>query len=162
MPNSIYIIKAANLMRNFLLLALVFSTSVFADEKLLTCTYPYNDEVKESMLKYSSLYDESNFSFCEEKVEYITDQTRGYGSVPVAAYSQRQQALPKIRETIQDSRSCHFSLGLDKINYQSNTHAGFQGAAIDAKRAEGLERIKQMKKALQTTSIVIGDDSQYM
>jgi hypothetical protein len=66
MPNSIYIIKAANLMRIFLLLALVFSTSVFADEKLLTCTYPYNDEVKESMLKYSSLYDESNFSFCEE------------------------------------------------------------------------------------------------
>ena len=103
-----------------------------------------------------------NFSFGEEKVEYITDQTRGYGSVPVAAYSQRQQALPKIRETIQDSRSCHFSLGLDKINYQSNTHAGFQGAAIDAKRAEGLERIKQMKKALQTTSIVIGDDAQYM
>jgi len=53
-------------MRIFLLLALVFSTSVFADDKLLTCTYPYNDEVKESMSKYTNLYDESNFSFCEE------------------------------------------------------------------------------------------------
>ncbi len=105
-----------------------------------------------------------NFSFGEEKIEYLSDQTRGYGSVPVAAYSQRQQALPKIRETIQDSRSCHFSLGLDKVNYESNTHSGFKGGASESatSRAEGLERIKQMKRALQTTSIVIGDDERYM
>jgi len=56
-----------------------------------------------------------NFSFGEEKIEYVSDQTRGYGSVPLAAYSQRNEARPKIKATIADSRSCHFSLGLDKV-----------------------------------------------
>ena len=92
----------------------------------------------------------------------MSDQTRCYGSVPADAYGQRQKAFPKIRETIQDSRSCHFSLGLDKINYQSNTHASHPGAPIDATRTESLKRIKAMKSALQTTAIVIGDDEGYM
>jgi hypothetical protein len=106
-----------------------------------------------------------NFSFGEEPVEYISDQTRGYGSVPLHAYRQRQDALPKIKETIQDSRSCHFSLGLDKVNYESVMHAGLkqgygQGAAADVKA--GLERAAKMKADLVKTSIVIGDDDQYM
>jgi len=105
-----------------------------------------------------------NFSFGEEVVEYVSDQTRGYGSVPKDAYGQRQAALPKIRETIKDSRSCHFNLGNDKILYQSNTHSGFSGGtSLDTKaREEAQQRVKDMKKRLQTTAIVIGDDAQYM
>lgn len=105
-----------------------------------------------------------NFSFGEEKIEYVSDQTRGYGSVPKEAYGQRQAALPKIRETIQDSRSCHFNLGNDQIKYQSNTHAGFSGGgSITTKlREEAQQRVKDMKRRLQTTAIVIGDDAQFM
>lgn len=105
-----------------------------------------------------------NFSFGEEVIEYVSDQTRGYGSVPKDAYGQRQAALPKIRETIQDSRSCHFNLGNDKVVYQSNAHAGFSaGSTIDTKlREEAQQHVKDMKKRLQTTAIVIGDDAQYM
>jgi len=106
-----------------------------------------------------------NFSFGEEKVEYVSDQTRGYGSVPIAAYRQRVDALPKIRETIKDSRSCHFSLGLDKVKYESVAHEGLrqgygEGAAADVKA--GLERAAKMKADLVRTSIVIGDDAEYM
>ncbi len=105
-----------------------------------------------------------NFSFGEEKIEYVSDQTRGYGSVPVAAYGQRQAALPKIRETIADSRSCHFNLGNDKVLYESNTHSGFKGGATMGaqEREEGHARVKEMKQRLMTTAIVIGDDEKYM
>ena len=119
-------------------------------------------KTKEDIAAQTAKLRKHNFSFGEEEIEYMSDQTRGYGSVPADAYGQRQQALPKIRETIQDSRSCHFSLGLDKINYQSNTHASHPGAPIDATRTESLKRIKAMKSALQTTAIVIGDDEGYM
>jgi hypothetical protein len=105
-----------------------------------------------------------NFTFGEEKVEYISDQTRGYGSVPIAAYRQRQEALPHIRETIEDSRSCHFSLGLDKVNYESCTHQALRtcaGAPAKDMKAE-MDRTKALKQALQRTSIVIGDDEKYM
>ena len=105
-----------------------------------------------------------NFSFGEEVIEYVSDQTRGYGSVPVEAYGQRAAALPKIRETIQDSRSCHFNLGNDIIKYQSNTHSGFTGGGgiSTSDRNAASQRVKDMKKRLQTTAIVIGDDASYM
>ena len=121
-------------------------------------------KLKQDIVEQTASLRKHNFSFGEEKVEYISDQTRGYGSVPLSAYSQRQEALPKIRETIEDSRSCHFSLGLDKILYESNTHGGFKSVtgASPAELASNMERLKKMKLALQTTSIVIGDDEKYM
>lgn len=72
-------------------------------------------KLKEDTVKLTAALRKHNFSFGEEPIEYVSDQTRGYGSVPLGAYRQRQDALPKIKETIQDSRSCHFSLGLDKV-----------------------------------------------
>lgn len=119
---------------------------------------------KEDIATMTAALRKHNFSFGEEKVEYLSDQTRGYGSVPLDAYSQRQLALPKIRETIEDSRSCHFSLGLDKVVYESNTHGGFKSVsgATPTELAAQRERLLDMKRALQTTSIVIGDDKEYM
>ena len=121
-------------------------------------------KLKQDIAEQTASLRKHNFSFGEEKTEYISDQTRGYGSVPLEAYSQRQEALPKIRETIQDSRSCHFSLGLDKVLYESNTHGGFKSVtgASPAELQEQMARLKKMKQALQTTSIVIGDDQEYM
>lgn len=119
---------------------------------------------KEDIATMTAALRKHNFSFGEEKVEYISDQTHGYGSVPLEAYSQRQAALPKIRETIEDSRSCHFKLGLDKIVYESNTHSGFKSVSgsTPTELAAQRERLLDMKRALQTTSIVIGDDQEYM
>ena len=122
------------------------------------------DKLKEEIAEMTAALRKHNFSFGEEKIEYVSDQTRGYGSVPKDAYGQRQRALPKIRETIQDSRSCHFSLGLDKVDYKSNTHRAFESTAgaTPAELASMRQRLKKMKQALQTTSIVIGDDEEYM
>lgn len=122
------------------------------------------NKLKEDIAAMTASLRKHNFSFGEEKVEYISDQTRGYGSVPLEAYAQRSQALPKIRETIEDSRSCHFSLGLDKVVYESNTHGGFKSVsgATPAELQAQMLRLKKMKQALQTTSIVIGDDKEYM
>ena len=121
-------------------------------------------KLKQDIAEQTASLRKHNFSFGEEKVEYISDQTRGYGSVPLEAYSQRQEALPRIRETIEDSRSCHFSLGLDKVVYESNTHGGFKSVsgASPAELQAQMARLKKMKQALQTTSIVIGDDEKYM
>lgn len=119
---------------------------------------------KEEIASMTASLRKHNFSFGEEKVEYLSDQTRGYGSVPLEAYSQRQEALPAIRATIEDSRSCHFSLGLDKVLYESNTHGGFKsvGGATPSELAAQRQTLKEMKQALQTTAIVIGDDQEYM
>lgn len=122
-------------------------------------------KLKEDTAILTAALRKHNFSFGEESIEYISDQTRGYGSVPLGAYRQRQDALPKIKETIQDSRSCHFSLGLDKVKYESIMHEGLrsgygEGAAADVKA--GLERAAKMKADLIKTSIIIGDDVDYM
>jgi hypothetical protein len=122
------------------------------------------DALKKEIAEMTAALRKHNFSFGEEQVEYISDQTRGYGSVPKEAYGQRQRALPKIRETIQDSRSCHFSLGLDKVVYDTDTHRALRtvtGAPPKNLEAER-QRLKEMKQALQRTSITIGDDEEYM
>jgi hypothetical protein len=122
------------------------------------------NEQKQAIATMTASLRKHNFSFGEEKVEYLSDQTRGYGSVPIKAYSQRQEALPGIKATIQDSRSCHFSLGLDKVLYESNTHGGFKtvSGATPQELLAQRAALKKMKQALQTTSIVIGDDAEYM
>jgi len=122
-------------------------------------------KLKEDTMVLTAALRKHNFSFGEEPIEYISDQTRGYGSVPLGAYRQRIDALPKIKETIQDSRSCHFSLGLDKVRYESIAQEGLrqgygEGAAADVKA--GLERAAKMKADLCRTSIIIGDDAEYM
>jgi hypothetical protein len=89
---------------------------------------------------------------------------RGYGSVPLAAYRERMENSSKMRAIIEDTRSCHYSLGQDKIQYSTNTRdaletiKGHAPADVSAQ----LERAKEMKAALQKTSIVIGDDADYM
>lgn len=119
---------------------------------------------KEEIATMTASLRKHNFSFGEEKVNYVSDQTAGYGSVPLDAYSQRAKALPKIRETIEDSRSCHFSLGLDKVVYKSDTHRALETitSCPPSDIQAGMDRIKAMKTALQRTSIIIGDDEKYM
>jgi len=104
-----------------------------------------------------------NFSFGDEKVAYMSDYQAGYGSVPLSAYREGFDKKSGMRAIIEDSRACHFSLGQDKIQYLSNTQNGYN--AIDGYNSSDVskqkERSKQMKTALQKTSIVIGDDDEY-
>ena len=68
-----------------------------------------------------------------------------------------------IRAIIADSRSCHFSLGNDSVDYLSNTQRAMntiQGVT-PTDTSKNVEHAKAMKAALQKTSIVIGDDTQY-
>jgi len=64
-----------------------------------------------------------NFSFGNEKVEYVSDYNRGYGSLPIEAYRGKMENAPAIAAHIADCRACHYSLGNDKPVYKSNTHA---------------------------------------
>ena len=87
-----------------------------------------------------------------------------YGSVPIDAYRDAGRNRPQIQSTIEESRKCHFSLGLDKVKYMSNTHSALK--LIEGHEASDVsksaENAKAMKVALQKTSIVIGDDNEYM
>lgn len=104
-----------------------------------------------------------NFSFGDEKVAYQSDYAAGFGSVPVEAYKVSHLKKADMQASIAEARACHFSLGQDKIQYLSNTQNALQ--AIDGYNASDvhkqMERSKQMKMALQKTSIVIGDDEEY-
>lgn len=104
-----------------------------------------------------------NFNFGDEKIEYQSDYNRGYGSLPLEAYKYAQSKKADMKSTIEDQRRAHFSLGNDRPGYTSNTHEALRtieghGANDVSKQ---LERAKEMKAALQKTSIVIGDDTDY-
>lgn len=104
-----------------------------------------------------------NFSFGDEKIDYQSDYNRGYGSLPLEAYKYAQAKQADMKMVIEDQRKAHFSLGNDRAGYMSNTHEALKtieghGANDVSKQ---LERAKQMKTALQKTSIVIGDDNEY-
>ncbi len=104
-----------------------------------------------------------NFSFGDEKVSYQSDYNSGYGSLPMEAYRVSSNKKASMRAIIEDSRSCHFSLGQDKINYLSNTQTALQ--SIDGYGTNDVSKsqahAQAMKAALQRTSIVIGDDTEY-
>lgn len=105
-----------------------------------------------------------NFSFGDETVAYQSDYQRGYGSLPNEAYFVSSDKKQNMKNIIEDSRACHFSLGNDKVLYQSNNMSA--AASVVGKSAIGdlgrqAENAKKMKAALQKTSIVIGDDENY-
>ena len=93
-----------------------------------------------------------------------SDYQRGYGSMPIEAYRVSGSEKGRIREIINDSRACHFSLGQDKVSYKSNN--AIAAESVVGKSAIGDLAIQKansakMKAALQKTSIVIGDDENY-
>jgi hypothetical protein len=119
--------------------------------------------LKDEVGKMSANLRKHNFSFGEEKVQYQSDYSRGYGSVPKDAYIKTTEKKDKMRAIIEDSRSCHFSLGNDNVNYQSNTQSALNQVhgREQSDVVESLERAKQMKAALQKTSFIVGDDDDY-
>lgn len=104
-----------------------------------------------------------NFTLGDEKVDYTSDYHRGYGAMPQSVYANDAKKRQEMRAVVDDSRSCHFSLGNDRPTYMSNTHAAMK--IIEGQSAQDVSaqiaRAKEMKAALQRTSIVIGDDSEY-
>ena len=106
-----------------------------------------------------------NFTLGDERVDYTSDYTSGFGNLPIEAYFYAGQQRPVIRATINDNRACHFSLGHDQIKYESNTASALNFVASQANGSDvklNLENAKKMKAALQKTSICIGDDVDYM
>lgn len=121
-------------------------------------------KLKEEVQQMTATLRKHNFSFGEEEVLYQTDYNRGYGDIKLEAYNRGDEQKVKQKALILDSRSCHFSLGQDKIKYESNTQAALETIRghAPADVAKAVERAKQMKSALQKTSIVIGDNEAYM
>jgi len=120
-------------------------------------------KLKEEVQEQTARLRRHNFSFGEEDTPYETDYQRGYGPVKMDSYNIGNRK-EKMKGVIQDSRSCHFSLGNDKITYKSNTHSALDTIMghAPADVAAQAERAKDMKTALQKTSIVIGDNNEYM
>lgn len=105
-----------------------------------------------------------NFSFGEEKVLYQTDYNRGYCGVDPTAYRSRVNNKSHMKEVIEDSRKCHFSLGNDDVLYKSNTRAAQQDV-LSRKPSDArgsVEDARKMKAALQKTSVEIGFDPEYL
>jgi hypothetical protein len=106
-----------------------------------------------------------NFSFGDEAVLYESDYQRGYGSLPVGACFKDNDKKLGMKAIIEDSRACHFTLGQDQVLYQSNNMRASEsiiGKSAGADLNAQTENAKRMKAALQRTSIVIGDDENYV
>jgi hypothetical protein len=101
-----------------------------------------------------------NFSLGEEKVDYTSDYQSGFSTKPELGSMDKS----KLKKQIEEIRKCHFTLGHDKVLYQSDAQrAG--NLILEHKSSDigaSIEHAKAMKKALQRTSIVIGDDEEYM
>jgi len=121
-------------------------------------------KLKEEVRTMTETLRKHNFSLGDEKVSYVSDYNSGYGSMPMDAYRISGNKKAAMRGVIEDSRSCHFSLGNDKTVYMSNTHMALKSVEGSSANdvAKNVEHAKSMKAALQKTSIVIGDDAEYM
>lgn len=101
-----------------------------------------------------------NFSLGEEPVDYTSDYQSGFATKPNIGSMDKS----KLKKQIEEIRKCHFTLGHDKIVYQSDAQrAGnliLEHNSTDI--GASIEHANAMKKALQRTSIVIGDDDEYM
>lgn len=122
-------------------------------------------KLKQEVKEMTTTLRAHNFSFGDEKVAYVTDYVSGYGSVPGEAYTGMAQRKQAMKNTVSDMRACHFSLGNDAAEYMSNTQkayeaAGGEGVTETIKRDR--ENAKMMSAGLRKTSIVIGDDPDYM
>lgn len=102
-----------------------------------------------------------NFTLGEERVDYTTDYASGFSGYSADAYKGEKT---KLKAQVEEIRKCHFSLGHDKVEYVSDCHRALDQIKGNkpADVAHNLEHAKQMKAALQKTSIVIGDDTEYM
>lgn len=122
-------------------------------------------KLKEETEKLKTSLRTHNFVLGDEKVLYQSDYQQGYGSLPAEAYGISGNEKERIRNIIDDSRACHFSLGNDQPLYESCNQ--FAAKTIVGKSAVGdlqkqKEHSKKLKMELQRTSIVIGDDATYM
>jgi hypothetical protein len=102
-------------------------------------------------------------SLGEEKVEYITDNQRGFQAIDQSNYN-HQNRKDALRKVILESQACHFSFGQDKTEYISNTHRSQQNASelslADVEKE--LANAKRMKAQLQRTSFEVGTDPEYL
>lgn len=105
--------------------------------------------MKESRLK-------KHFSFGEAELDYKSNSQRTY--VPIAPEVYKSSGKEKMKEYLDDTRKCHFTLGQDKTVYQSQAQAALlEGSSRDPRAIkEAIEHHKQMKTILTQTSITLG------
>jgi hypothetical protein len=102
-------------------------------------------------------------SLGEEKVEYVTDNQRGYPSIDSSNYDHKNRK-EELRKVISESQACHFSFGQDKPEYLSNSHRSqgtYSGMSASEVAAEAANA-KRMKQQLQRTSFEVGTDPEYL
>lgn len=122
-----------------------------------------------------------NFSFGEGSTEYKSgmfltlmklktnsnfykDYQRGYGSIDESHYraaGQHREAMHAIKA---DLRATHWSFGDEKVRYISDMHEALT-IHVDPNHTkevfDNIERAREMKMALQKTSLKIGEDEEY-
>jgi len=120
--------------------------------------------LKEEVGKMSKTLRQCNFTLGDEKTSYETDYNRGFGSVNMDAYRNKGDSKARMKETIDNARSYHFSFGQDSVQYKTTAHTQLddcKGGGF-GDREKSKSDAMSIKKALQRTSIVIGDDQDYM
>jgi hypothetical protein len=70
------------------------------------------NKLKEEVQTMTATLRKHNFTFGDEKVHYETDYHRGYGNLPTEAYQASLMKKKEMKNVIEDSRACHFSLGI--------------------------------------------------
>lgn len=121
--------------------------------------------LKDEVQKMSNTLRQHNFSMGEEKVDYTSDYSRGFGSAPSReVYSSKGSSRAQLKSVIEDSRNCHFTFGAEKVDYLTNTQAGLRDVLSrkDEEKKKSTENAKKLKESLTKTSIIIGDDADYL
>jgi hypothetical protein len=116
-------------------------------------------ELKEMKLRLTR----HNFSLGEERIDYVSDYQSGFGVLGDSGVDKNLERA-NLKKQIEEIRKCHFTLGNDKVVYQSDAQraAAVIAGHLPSDVAKSVEHAKAMKAALQKTSIVIGNDEEYM
>jgi hypothetical protein len=102
-----------------------------------------------------------SFTFGEDEHDYTTAYKQGFVPLPRIT---RDTFAEETQRAIDDIRKCHFVLGHDRVQYETNTQRvlrSIEGADPADIRTQ-LANARNMKRELMKTSVVIGDDPHYM
>lgn len=99
----------------------------------------------------------------EEQIDerFMTSSKVALPSYHYAKYGDTRATLSQ--EAKSDLRKSHFELGYERTEWRTDHEDGFPPRYMDkAVREENAETVKSLKLALKRTSLVLGDDDEYM
>lgn len=104
-----------------------------------------------------------NFSFGHNNDEKTTNYRRNFNRTYDIEDTTEQKKIQK--EIVKDLRACHFELGHDKTHWETDYQRQIRGVGKGRTMVEiqqELDNAKAMKKGLQRTNFVLGNEDDYM